>query len=200
MITLDARYWTERYTNQQTGWDANAITTPLKEYFDQLKNKNISILIPGCGNAHEAEYLHKQGFQRVFLADISDVPLENFAQRVPDFPHDQLINEDFFLLEGKYDLIVEQTFFCALDPAMRKAYVKKMHELLKPSGRLVGLLFNDSLNDDHPPFGGSAEEYKRLFEDYFEFEKFEIAHNSIAPRAGRELFIQFKPLPVIPKL
>ena len=26
------------------------ITKPLKEYFDQLENKKVKILIPGCGN------------------------------------------------------------------------------------------------------------------------------------------------------
>ncbi|SHI83533.1 Thiopurine S-methyltransferase (TPMT) [Algibacter luteus] len=50
-------YWTQRYNERQTGWDVGKPTTPLKTYIDQLKNKSLKILIPGAGNAYEAEYL-----------------------------------------------------------------------------------------------------------------------------------------------
>lgn len=49
---LDAHYWNERYQNSATGWDIGAVSTPLKEYIDQLDSKEIRILIPGCGNAY----------------------------------------------------------------------------------------------------------------------------------------------------
>ena len=52
-------------------------------------------------------------------------------------------------------VILEQTFFCALDPALRDRYVAHMEQLLAPGGKLVGVLFNDTLNADRPPFGGS---------------------------------------------
>ena len=64
-----------------------------------------------------------------------------------------------------------------------------MHALLKPGGKLVGLLFNDKLNEDKPPFGGNAAEYRTYFELYFDTRTFDLCHNSIAPRAGRELFM-----------
>ena len=68
-------------------------------------------------------------------------------------------------------------------------YSRKMFELLKPGGKLVGLLFNDALNTDKPPFGGNKEEYEKYFKPYFELKVFDTAYNSIKPRAGRELFI-----------
>jgi hypothetical protein len=83
---------------------------------------------------------------------------------------------------------LEQTFFCALLPEIRKKYVSKMHQLLKPEGKLVGLLFNIPLNDNKPPFGGNESEYRSLFEEKFKIEKMETAYNSIPPRAGSELF------------
>jgi hypothetical protein len=89
-------------------------------------------------------------------------------------------------------LVIEQTFFCALDPSLRRAYAEKMHEILNPGGRLVGLLFDDPLFSDHPPFGGSKQVYLPYFEDLFEIEVMEKAYNSIAPRAGRELFISLR--------
>lgn len=192
MLTLDKNYWTNRYQQDETGWDVGNITTPLKEYFNQLKNKDLKILIPGAGNAYEAEYLFNNGFKNVFVIDISDEPLKNIKTRVPDFPKEQLILGDFFEHNKTYDLIVEQTFFCALNPKLRSNYAKKMHELLNKKGKLVGLLFNDVLNADQPPFGGNKEEYKNYFSPYFVFKIFATCFNSIKPRENRELFILFE--------
>ena len=186
---FNADYWQNRYTQNNTGWDTGGITPPLKNYFDQLENKSLRILIPGCGNAYEAEYLYRNGFKNVYLVDIAEAPLQNFASRVPDFPKDQLLLQDFFKLEGKYDLIVEQTFFCALDPALRPAYAKKMASLLAPGGKLAGLLFDTVFEKAGPPFGGNREEYRSYFAPYFDFKHFERAYNSIPPRQGSELFM-----------
>lgn len=190
--TLDKNYWANRYKENETGWDVGNITTPLKEYIDQIKNKELSILIPGAGNAYEAEYLFLNGFKNVTVIDISEEPLKNIQKRVPGFPKENLLFGDFFELNKQFDLIVEQTFFCALNPSLRKAYAKKMHELLKPGGKLVGVLFNDVLNTDKPPFGGNKEEYIPYFEPYFNFRIFDTCYNSIKPRAERELFILFE--------
>lgn len=189
---FDQSYWQRRYNMKQTGWDTGNITLPLQQYFDQLKSKSLEILIPGCGNAYEAEYLYAQGFVNVFVADVAQAPLQRFERRVPNFPKEQLLWQDFFELEGNYDLIVEQTFFCALDPQLRPAYAAKCAELLAPGGKLIGLLFSTSFSKAGPPFGGSKEEYQAYFEPHFEFIHFEEAYNSIAPRQGKELFINLQ--------
>lgn len=189
MEALDKAYWNQRYVSKQTGWDVGHISTPLKEYFDQLSRKDISILIPGAGNAYEAEYLFRAGFKHITVVDWAQSALDNFADRVPDFPGDQLYRKDFFEMEGKFHMIVEQTFFCALHPALRPEYAKKASQLLKPNGKIVGLLFNIELNTDHPPFGGSSEEYTEYFYPYFNFNTWEPCYNSISPRSGEEMFI-----------
>ncbi|MFN8415116.1 MAG: methyltransferase domain-containing protein [Cytophagaceae bacterium] len=191
MDSFNKSYWTERYKTQDTGWDIGYVSTPLKNWIDSYSNKKAAILIPGAGNSYEAEYLFQSGFKNVTVVDISAEPLRHISERCPEFPKEQLIETDFFTHSGKYDVIIEQTFFCALDPSLRTQYVQKMHELLNPNGFIVGVMFNIPLNIDHPPFGGSEEEYKRLFEPYFEIGKMEACHNSIEPRAGREVFVQF---------
>ncbi|PHI20501.1 SAM-dependent methyltransferase [Lewinellaceae bacterium SD302] len=185
-------YWQNRYENQQTGWDIGYPSTPLKEYIDQLTDRSISILIPGAGNAYEAEYLWRQGFQNVTVVDIAKAPLENLAERLPDFPPANLIHTDFYEHQGQYDLILEQTFFCALPPGPenRQRYAKKMHELLKPGGKLVGLLFDFAFEDGKgPPHGGSKTEYLGYLEPSFNVKTLDRAYNSIKPRAGKELFL-----------
>jgi len=188
----ESRYWTQRYTENRTGWDIGYVATPLKEYIDQLTNKNIKILIPGAGNAYEAEYLFKNGFKNVHVLDISQTPLDAFAQRMPDFPKSQLILGDFFTLQGNYDLIIEQTFFCSFVPTQknRKAYARQVANLLSKKGKLVGLWFDILLTGDMEkrPFGGTKEEYLSYLELYFKTATFEKCYNSIPERQGNELF------------
>lgn len=185
-------YWESTYENGETGWNIGAVSTPIKDYVDQLTHKNLKILIPGAGNAYEAEYLFKQGFSTVFVMDIAKTPLNNLINRIPLFPNEHLLEEDFFQHQGEYDLIIEQTFFCAINPSYRNLYAQKMHELLKVNGQLVGLLFDFPLTEIGPPFGGSYQEYLDTFTPYFNIKILEKSYNSIKPRANREFFIQFK--------
>lgn len=185
---LNSGYWNKLYHDKDTRWDVGHISTPLKEYFDGLTDKTISILIPGAGNSYEGEYLLQQGFTNVTILDYAPQAIENFKQRVPIHKQAKLICTDFFMHTGKYDLIIEQTFFCAIDPCLRNSYAKKMHELLTKGGKLAGLLFTEVPNSGGPPFGGTRQEYVNLFSPYFTIEKMEICKNSIKPRQGRELF------------
>jgi len=191
-MELDANYWNERYLSNTTRWDLNGPSTPIKEYINQLTDKDIKILIPGCGNAYEAKYLVENGFTNVTLIDISDVLVNELKQKFKDFKNVTIINQDFFELEGEFDLILEQTFFCALNPKLRLKYVAKMVQLLNQNGKLVGLLFNTDFNNPFPPFGGSLNEYQDLFKKDFNLITLNKCYNSIPPRAGMELFIQFK--------
>jgi methyl halide transferase len=190
-MALDNTYWSDRYSNNDAGWDTGTITTPLKEYFDQLKDKNIAILIPGCGNSYEAEYLLQNGFADITLIDISSVLCRNLEEKLKPYLSGglKIICGDFFELQGQYDLIAEQTFFCALDSSLRKAYAAKMHQLLKPGGNLAGLLFNRQF-EGGPPFGGNEKEYRELFQEQFNIVIMEECYNSIAPRKGAELFVK----------
>lgn len=194
MDQINKTYWDNRYRNGQTGWNIGDISTPLKTYFDQLKDKSLKILIPGAGNAYEAEYLWQNGFKNVFVLDLAKQPLDNFKKREPSFPSNQLINSDFFEMEGAFDLIIEQTFFCALQPSLRQNYVNQAHGLLSPHGKIVGLLFNFELTHKGPPFGGSQTEYLTLFTPKFEIKTLEPSINSIKQRQGKELFFIFERL------
>src|SRR5436190_18179047 len=191
MTNLNSNYWENRYQNHETGWDAGEITTPIKEYIDQLEDKSIKILIPGAGNGYEFEYLIEKGFSNSYVIDFAATPLENIKNRIPGIKDEQLIHSDFFELQGQYDLIIEQSFFCALNPELRSKYVQKIKSLLKTNGKIAGLLFQFPLTEAGPPFGGSKEEYIQLFSNDFTIKTLETANNSISPRKGNELFFIF---------
>ncbi len=180
------QYWTDRYKQHKTGWDIGYPSTPLKEYIDQLTDKTLKILIPGCGNAYEAEYLLNSGFSNITLIDISEELVNQLKEKFKG-KKVNILHEDFFNLEEQFDLILEQTFFCALDPLLRNEYVKKMHSLLSTNGKLVGVLF-DKVFEAGPPFGGSETEYRILFEEFLNIKKMESCYNSILPRKDSELF------------
>jgi methyl halide transferase len=190
-MDLTEAFWDNRYKTKVTGWDLGKVSTPLKTYFDQLTDKSIKILIPGGGNSYEAECLNKKGFKNVYVVDLSKTALENIKDRVPTFPEKHLIHNDFFKLNMVFDLIIEQTFFCALHPSLRPDYAKKVAELLTKNGKLVGLLFNVPLYQDHPPFGGNKKEYLGYFKPYFNIEIMDRCYNSNESRKDDELFIKF---------
>lgn len=189
MEKFSSEYWEKQYIQEKARWDIGYVSTPLKTYFDQLENRDLRILVPGAGNAYEVEYLFNHGFQNTYLLDFSPRSISNFLSRCPNFPKDQIIRQDFFRHQGKYDLIVEQTFFSSIPRSNRGLYASKIDKLLNPGGKLVGLLFNHEFEFSNPPFGGSRKEYEDLFSSLFTINVMETAHNSIKPRANRELFL-----------
>jgi len=189
---LNQSYWEHRYQSNEIGWNIGYPSTPLKTYIDQLEDTSLKILIPGAGNSYEAEYLWNSDFKNTFVLDIAKQPLDNLRKRVPTFPESHLLHHDFFELEEQFDLILEQTFFCALNPSLRKKYVEKMSQLLPPGAQLAGLLFDFPLTESGPPFGGDKEAYISLFSKYFKIKTLERSINSIKERQGKELFFIFE--------
>jgi methyl halide transferase len=188
MEPFNQQYWNNRYETKATGWDLGRVSPPLQAYIDQLTDKNLRILIPGCGNTYEAAYLLQQGFTNITVLDIAPLLVAALQQQFAQELRIQIVEGDFFTHQGTYDLILEQTFFCAIDPSLRPSYAQQMHQLLVPGGKLVGVLFNREFEAAGPPFGGSAEEYLTYFEPYFTPLVFAPCYNSVQPRAGNELF------------
>ena len=85
--------------------------------------------------------------------------------------------------------MLEQTFFCAIDPTLRAHYVEHMHSILKPYGKIYGVLF-EMEKPEGPPFGGNTNEYNRLFTDKFEISKMKQSTESIPQRMGSELIVE----------
>jgi methyl halide transferase len=202
---LSASYWDQRYLEGNTGWDMGHVSPPLRDYFAQLPRKDLAILIPGCGNSYEAAWLLENGFNNITSLDISAVLMDRLREKFGTSL--QLIKDDFFAHDRQYDLMIEQTFFCALDPIRRPQYVEQAERLLRPGGKLAGLLFERNFvgasslapprsfpslslgNTGGPPFGGDRQEYRSLLEKKFKIRTLAPCYNSIPPRAGTELFL-----------
>ena len=186
---LGEAFWNDQYIASTTGWDLGEVSPPIKAYIDQLTNKKLRILIPGCGNSYEAAYLLQQGFTNITLIDIAPTLVKELKNKFSLNNNIQIILGDFFKHQGEYDLILEQTFFCALHPAFRSLYVAAMKQLLAPNGKLAGVLFDRLFEQNGPPFGGCKTDYISLFEKDFNIITIEHCYNSFSKRQGTELFI-----------
>ena len=190
--SLDSSFWNLRYQNNQTGWDLGEISNPIKKWFDNQENKKINILIPGAGKGHEVKYGFENGFGNIFYMDFSSRAADLFKEICPGFPKNQILTGDFFSLKKPlfFDVIIEQTFFCAIHPVLRPNYVEKTNEILKENGKIIGLLFNREFDTNGPPFGGTEKEYRGLFNSKFNFKKFENSLLSSLPRKEYEFWIE----------
>ena len=191
MTQLSAKYWEQRYVDKNTGWDVGDVVPQWKAYFKDSTaiDKGKRILVPGAGLGHEVEYLHRVGFQDVHILDWSSSAIDSFQQRLPTFPKAHCHVGDFFEHSGQYDVIVEQTFFCAINPSLREQYVLAIDNLLAENGQWAAILFNTRFDGEGPPFGGSIDEYIDLFKGVFKELVVDENPISIEPRKGREVFV-----------
>ncbi|UZO80887.1 TPMT family class I SAM-dependent methyltransferase [Aquimarina sp. ERC-38] len=189
---LPADYWNKRYEEGRTGWNIGYASPAIIAYFDQVSDKNSSILIPGAGFGHEVVALYHKGFRHVHFMDYASEVVDAFKKEHPEFPEDQIIQKDFFSLEKTFDFIIEQTFFCALLPSQRPAYVNKIFQLLHGEGKLIGLFFNRIFEKDGPPFGATLDQYQNFFRSKFNIRTLAPCYNSIPERQGNELFFIFQ--------
>ncbi|MDG2344377.1 MAG: SAM-dependent methyltransferase [Flavobacteriales bacterium] len=188
-------YWDNRYNNNDIGWDIGKVSNPIKYWLDSQIDRSKKILIPGAGSGFEAGYAYAAGFKNVYYLDFSTVAAKKFKTQFPDFPPNQILANDYFNLSNFndfFDVIIEQTFFCAISPNKRVLYINKAYELLEKNGKIVGLLFNVNFNEESPPFGGSKEDYELLFKTKFNILKLEACYNSVSPRLNNELWISLQ--------
>jgi len=192
----DAAFWDNRYATGRDRWDIGQPAPPLVSFAPRLgKAAGRRLACLGCGRGNDALFFAELGWQ-VTGFDFSEVALLHAKERAAsrglkvDFQR-----RDLFTLgrdeEGVFDVVVEHTCFCAIDPARRSEYVSVVRGLLKPGGVFLGL-FYAILPDDGPPFPTSADELRRLFADGFEEEALFVPDNSVAERAGREILAVFR--------
>ncbi len=66
------------------------------------------------------------------VCDWAESAFSHLRKACPDFPSEHLIVGDFFKLDLQVDLILEQTFFCAISPKQRMDYAQHSANLLVP--------------------------------------------------------------------
>ncbi|MBI3812313.1 MAG: methyltransferase domain-containing protein [Nitrospirae bacterium] len=195
----DAAFWAELYRTGDTGWDQGG---PSPGLVDFLKNdlgpgravpfRSGRALVPGCGHGHDARALAVAGFEVIGL-DVVKKAVEEAARtaEAEGLKNIRFEQADFLKLpvrlRGPYDLIFENTFFCAIDPDHRDRYVESAATLLKPGGFLLGVFYNIR-PETGPPFGTTREELSDRFGHRFTLVLDHVPR-SIPRREGKELLM-----------
>ena len=103
----DKDYWENRWQNADTSWDIGFASPSIVEYMKTFSDKNTAILIAGCGNAYEAEFLLNNGFTNITLIDIAPNAVKILSEKFKQNKEIKVLCEDFFSHQGKYDLMIE---------------------------------------------------------------------------------------------
>ena len=186
---LGAGFWNARYQAGETGWDLGEPSPPFLALHRQRVIGPCRVAVPGCGRGLEVAWLAQHGYQ-VTGIDFAPEAIEASRGLLAAAGLCATLEcADLFALpetlEGVFDLILEQTCFCAIDPARRADYVESVARLLAPGGRLVGL-FYACKGDNGPPFRTGPEEVRRLFSGAFEIKSLALTHHSHPRRMGEE--------------
>lgn len=192
---VDPAFWAARYAAGETGWDKGEPSPGLVDFL--VENEALApgtVLVPGCGYGHDARALAAAGFE-VTAIDVVPAAIERArALAREQRARVQFETADFFslsaALRGPYDWLFEHTFFCAIDPERRDAYVRIVADLVRPGGHLLGVFYHIQ-PETGPPFGTTRAELVARFSPAFT-----LAHESVPrsypTRTDKELLMMWR--------
>jgi thiopurine S-methyltransferase len=146
----EPEFWNQRYRANKTPWDLHGVPAALLDYLQRTPAKGTA-LVPGCGSGYEVRTFLEHGWQALAI-DFSPAAVER-ARTVLGGDASTVRLADFFAdeLGGPFDLVYERTFLCSFPPERWPVYARRIAEVLKPGGRLIGVFaFGDE--PDPPPF------------------------------------------------
>jgi SAM-dependent methyltransferase len=182
-------FWNQRYLDSETPWEFAGVPADLMAFLKRKEKPGPRTLIPGCGAGHEIKAFEIAHFD-VTALDFAPEAVEQARRNAgPEFKG-AILQADFFsadLAPGSFDLIYERTFLCALPPARRKDYVKRVATLLKPGGYLIGYFFYKKTDPaEGPPHGLAWGEGDELFSLHFLQTRDVAVKDSLPIFEGRE--------------
>lgn len=185
----DPAYWDALYRIEQDGWELGRAAPPLERWFRANPPAGKRVLVVGSGRGHEAQLLARLG-ATVTAVDFSTEAVTQARELAAaaglsvNFQVADLF--DLAQSNATFDVVVEHTCFCAIEPQRRAEYVRVMAHIVVPGGQLVGLFYTHG-RPGGPPFTTSEQELKTLFAPYFSLQHSETPTDSIATRLGDEL-------------
>ncbi|XP_052207582.1 probable thiol methyltransferase 2 [Diospyros lotus] len=154
-------------------------------------------LVPGSGSGHDVVAIACSE-RYVVGVDISETAIRKaieLSSSLPNAGYFTFLKADFFAWHPTelFDLILDYTFFCAIEPDMRSAWASQMQALLKPGGELITLMFPISDHVGGPPYKVSVADYEEVLHP-MGFRAISVVENELAvgPRRGREKLGRWK--------
>lgn len=187
-------FWNIRYETGKTGWDLGCVPTRLERYLAEHPAGG-RVLIPGCGSGWELEAFVRAGYDAIAL-DFAPAAVALAQARVGPVLAGRVVLGDFFQhgLGGPFDLVYERTFFCALPPDRRPDYVRRVRQLLKPGGILLGFFYLGT-EPGGPPYALFPDDEQALLDTAFSRLNDEPSPDALPLFNGGERWRELRPIP-----
>uniref|UniRef100_A0ACD5WDR1 Uncharacterized protein n=1 Tax=Avena sativa TaxID=4498 RepID=A0ACD5WDR1_AVESA len=188
--------WSKCWEQGVTPWDLGEPTPAVVKLAQSGTLPAGTVLVPGCGGGYDAVALSGAGRSVVGL-DVCDAAIQRAKQWSSSSPPPDVafVNADFFTWAPPepFHLIFDYTFFCALDPSLRPAWAARMHQLLRPDGELITLMYMPQDQDSGPPYNTTVLDYEEVLNP-LGFVIGSIQDNDVAvePRKGLEKIARWK--------
>ena len=181
--------WQKHYDDNDLAWDLGEAANPFVRLWEDKVLKPGTLIVPGCGQGHEVIFFAERGFQ-VTGVDYTSGAVGLLRKTLKDKKlNANILHQDFFSLDvahdRTYDNLLEQTFFCAIHPDQRPAYVETVSRILKPGGLLFGL-FYETGEEGGPPFNTTEADIQNHFTAAFGIERLEKCSFSSEQRKDKE--------------
>ena len=181
--------WQRHYDEDDLGWDLGHVAPPFVDLLESNAIMPCKTLVPGCGRGHEVIFLAENGFD-LTAVDYSIGAVNHLNSVILERKLNiKVLNLDFFELDSThdclYDLLIEQTFFCAISPSQRPLYVETVARILKKGGMIAGLFYHTG-QEGGPPFNTTRQDIIKYFSGSFEIRELTQAKNSAEKRKDKE--------------
>lgn len=190
-----SEYWSQRYQDGKTGWDMkkhHPFLPTMRSYLEPLKGK--SVLVIGAGPGHDAEFFSHHGAD-VTAYDFSSEAKNLFHAYYPD-SHVNYQQMDLFdchkQTEKTFDIIIEHTLLCAIDPKRYPDYFKAIKELTHKDSIWAAIIWNNTGVEEGPPFSVSQHIVKNHLKDIDFNIHVERDIEPMAPNRNHEWFVLAK--------
>lgn len=187
----NADFWDLRYDAGFAPWDAGGVPAQLQA-FVACASRPRSVLVPGCGSAHDVRFLAESGWDVLGL----DFSHEALARARPQLgPHVNRVRYgDFFApIAGEpFEVVYERAFLCALPRRLWRQWAARVADLVEPGGALAGYFFFDAA-ERGPPFGlRNAQELDELLSPSFDRTEDAAVGDSIDVFKGKERWQEWR--------
>jgi len=152
------------------------------------------VFVPGAGRGHDARAWLAAGGAVTALDIAPTAVAEGRALDAAEGVSMTWLEADLFdlpaELDGTFDIVWEQTCFCAIDPARRGEYVEVIARLLAPGGAWMGVVWEVG-RPGGPPWSLTRADIEQHFAARFDFE----VVRAVAPWTKQrwdELFVELR--------
>ncbi|KAH7442715.1 hypothetical protein KP509_03G100900 [Ceratopteris richardii] len=195
-LNLKTDSWEECWVNDVTPWDLGKVTPVVA---DLVKRNDLPVgcaLVPGCGSGYDVVALASHE-RHVIGLDISSTAVGQ-AQKLwheRESSAFEFLCADFFEYKPRdpFDLILDYTFFCALEPSLRSLWGVKVNELLASEGELITIMFPMDTFEGGPPYAVSLHAYEKALHPHgLRCTYFQENALAVEKRKGREYLGRWK--------